>query len=247
MKVLKVSQSIIVSGESGAGKTENTKFVLRLVSNLSRITIWLQDRLPEEESSLCLIVPPEYCVNLLLIRPYDRYLTTTYGSGQDIDERIVEGEIKLLLGSMWGQRDNKKGFFFPSWTSANPLLEAFGNAKTVRNNNSSRFGKFVEIHFNEKVSPFQEWEISVWWLYALLTRTPDVSLRTRSWVDSYLTTCWRSPGSACRATTRETTTSSTGCVLERRRSWSRSCTWTPLTASGSVCGRHERGCSSGGF
>ncbi|KAF3701156.1 Unconventional myosin-VI Unconventional myosin-6 [Channa argus] len=47
MKVLKMSQSIIVSGESGAGKTENTKFVLR-------------------------------------------YLTTTYGSGQDIDERIVE-------------------------------------------------------------------------------------------------------------------------------------------------------------
>ncbi|KAK4492449.1 hypothetical protein RD792_003258 [Penstemon davidsonii] len=79
-----VSQSILVSGESGAGKTESTKSLMQYLAFM--------------------------------------------GGRSATEERTVEQQV----------------------LDSNPVLEAFGNAKTLRNNNSSRFGKFVEIQFDQR-------------------------------------------------------------------------------------------------
>jgi myosin-7 len=89
-----VSQSIIISGESGAGKTEATKFIM---SYLAKITA------------------------------LDRKPVNNEKSSQDI--QVGELEQRVL--------------------NTNPVLEAFGNAKTLRNDNSSRFGKYIKIHFDD--------------------------------------------------------------------------------------------------
>lgn len=85
-----VNQSIIISGESGAGKTEATKIIMQY---LARIT---QNKSGEESSSI------------------NTSTSTT------LEDRVL---------------------------SSNPLLESFGNARTLRNDNSSRFGKFIQICF----------------------------------------------------------------------------------------------------
>uniref|UniRef100_G3TF64 Myosin-2 n=1 Tax=Loxodonta africana TaxID=9785 RepID=G3TF64_LOXAF len=84
------NQSILITGESGAGKTVNTKRVIQ-------------------------------------------YFATIAVTGDKKKEEVTSGKMQGTLEDQI--------------ISANPLLEAFGNAKTVRNDNSSRFGKFIRIHF----------------------------------------------------------------------------------------------------
>uniref|UniRef100_A0A4W5N902 Myosin heavy chain 6 n=1 Tax=Hucho hucho TaxID=62062 RepID=A0A4W5N902_9TELE len=81
------NQSVLITGESGAGKTVNTKRVIQYFASIA----------------------------------------------------AVSGKKSAA--------EEKKGTLEDQIIQANPALEAFGNAKTIRNDNSSRFGKFIRIHF----------------------------------------------------------------------------------------------------
>ncbi|XP_033313699.1 myosin heavy chain, non-muscle isoform X3 [Bombus vosnesenskii] len=97
-------QSILCTGESGAGKTENTKKVIQYLAYVAASK-------PKSNAtpSPALII----------------------GSGNVSDKfAVINGELEQQL------------------LQANPILEAFGNAKTVKNDNSSRFGKFIRINFD---------------------------------------------------------------------------------------------------
>ncbi|XP_077527345.1 myosin heavy chain isoform X37 [Haemaphysalis longicornis] len=83
------NQSMLITGESGAGKTENTKKVIAYFAHVGATS--KKEEAPKKES--------------------------------------------------------KKGNLEDQVVQTNPVLESFGNAKTVRNDNSSRFGKFIRIHF----------------------------------------------------------------------------------------------------
>ncbi|WWC59169.1 uncharacterized protein I303_101717 [Kwoniella dejecticola CBS 10117] len=91
-------QTIVVSGESGAGKTVSAKFILRY-----------------------------------------------FASVDDPSKQSAGGRRREIGGEDDGMSEVEKQIL-----ASNPIMEAFGNAKTTRNDNSSRFGKYIEILFDQK-------------------------------------------------------------------------------------------------
>ncbi|XP_049438664.1 myosin-10 isoform X2 [Epinephelus fuscoguttatus] len=100
-------QSILCTGESGAGKTENTKKVIQYLAHVA-----------------------------------SSHKGGTLGRNKEPVQ--MDGSRSLTRGSTLGNR----GELERQLLQANPILEAFGNAKTVKNDNSSRFGKFIRINFD---------------------------------------------------------------------------------------------------
>ncbi|XP_041648757.1 myosin-10 isoform X4 [Cheilinus undulatus] len=100
-------QSILCTGESGAGKTENTKKVIQYLAHVA-----------------------------------SSHKGGTLGRNKEAIQ--MDGSRSLTRGSTLVNR----GELERQLLQANPILEAFGNAKTVKNDNSSRFGKFIRINFD---------------------------------------------------------------------------------------------------
>uniref|UniRef100_A0A8B9TS63 Myosin heavy chain, skeletal muscle, adult n=1 Tax=Anas platyrhynchos TaxID=8839 RepID=A0A8B9TS63_ANAPL len=73
------------------------------------------------------------------------------GAGKTVNTKRVIQYFATIAASGEKKKEEQpgkmQGTLEDQIISANPLLEAFGNAKTVRNDNSSRFGKFIRIHF----------------------------------------------------------------------------------------------------
>ena len=68
-----------------------------------------------------------------------------------VNAHCLESSKKILqFLALHSNNTNVAGGIRDRLLQCTPVLEAFGNAKTVRNNNSSRFGKFMEVHFNER-------------------------------------------------------------------------------------------------
>ncbi|XP_014864997.1 PREDICTED: myosin-7-like [Poecilia mexicana] len=79
-------------------------------------------------------------------------ITGESGAGKTVNtKRVIQYFASIAAGSIKKDPNAKdKGTLEDQIIQANPALEAFGNAKTIRNDNSSRFGKFIRIHFDTR-------------------------------------------------------------------------------------------------
>ncbi|KAL2097612.1 hypothetical protein ACEWY4_006819 [Coilia grayii] len=78
-------------------------------------------------------------------------ITGESGAGKTVNtKRVIQYFASIAASGGKKETDKNKGTLEDQIIQANPALEAFGNAKTIRNDNSSRFGKFIRIHFDTR-------------------------------------------------------------------------------------------------
>lgn len=146
-----LNQSILISGESGSGKTVTTKFVMKYLAALSQRSVQIQEI--SKERAYMKVHDERNMKKGTTIAPSSASTTTNGLSWRK------GGTASSLIGmTNTTASDGYNNCTATEFTSntieaqvlqSNPILESFGNARTVRNDNSSRFGKFIEIQFTE--------------------------------------------------------------------------------------------------
>merc|ERR1712013_583153 len=84
----------------------------------------------------------------MLVNSKDQSMLITGESGAGKTENTKKVIAYLAMVATSGKKSDKKVSLEDQIVATNPILESYGNAKTSRNDNSSRFGKFIRIHFN---------------------------------------------------------------------------------------------------
>ena len=74
-------------------------------------------------------------------------ITGESGAGKTENTKKVITYLAMVAAGAGAKKDTKKVSLEDQIVATNPILESYGNAKTARNDNSSRFGKFIRIHF----------------------------------------------------------------------------------------------------
>ena len=165
------NQSLIITGESGSGKTEITKYCIECIIFYFKNYYHLNNNSNNSNYNLTFNNSNNYCSN-------DNNSSNNNSYSNDLNVNITDN---YLLNNL---NEGKNNFSIEQKILyVNIILEAFGNAKTKNNDNSSLFGKYIKIKLDKETNIILGAEINVYLLEKF--RITDLNMNERNFHNFY--------------------------------------------------------------